>query len=195
MDALPSVGGLLPLMSRSSLHPFLLPPDGREFHVCIRPLVFILLSQVSFSCVATRSFFCRRAYHCLSHCVPFVLSSYFLHSQYVLPFPVALLRMIAILVHLVMGVCNYVERFFILLLSVFLRVEGVMDCQSVASAEVYHLSCILSFLCRSCSNWVMGCLLLLWRCTYHCVAVTVWKSGPRYCECHSSQLQIRLSCV
>ena len=161
MDALLSVGGLLPLMSRSSLHPFLLPPDESELQVYIRPPVSILLSQVSFSCVATRSFFCRRAWHCLCHCVPFVLSSYFLHSQYVLPFHMALLRMTVILVRLAMSVCDPVERLFILLLSVFLRFEGVMDCLSVASAEVYHLSCILSFLCRSCSNWVMGCLLLL----------------------------------
>ena len=91
----------------------------------------------------------------------FVLSSYFLLSQYVLPFHMALLHMIAILVRLVMGVCDSVERLFILLLSVFLRFEGVMDCLSVASAEVYHLSCMLSFLCRSSSNWVMGCLLWL----------------------------------
>ena len=161
LDHLPSVGGLLPLMSRSSLHPLFLPPDESELQVYVRPPVSTLLPQVSFSCVATRSFFCRRAYHCLSHCVPFVLSSYFLHSQYVLPFPVALLRMIAILVHLVMGVCDSVERLFILLLSVFLRFEGVMDCLSVASAEVYHGSCMLSFLCRSCSNWVVGCLLWL----------------------------------
>ena len=73
-------------------------------------------------------------------------------------------------------------KVFILLLSVFLRFEWVMDCLSVASAEVYHLSCTLSFLCRSCSNWVMGCLRWLWRCTYHCLAVTVWRSGARYCE-------------
>ena len=92
---------------------------------------------------------------------PFVLSSYFLHSQYVLPFHMALLHMIAILVRLVMGVCDSVERLFILLLSVFLRFEGVMDCLSVASAEVYDRSCMLSFVCRSGSNWVMGCLLLL----------------------------------
>ena len=113
---------------------------------------------------------------------PFVLSSYFLLSQYVLPFPLLLLHMIAILVHLAMDVCNSVERLFILLLSVFLRFEGVMDCLSVASAEVYNRSCILSFLCRSCSNWVMGCLLLLWRCIYRCLFVTVWRSSPRYCE-------------
>ena len=130
----------------------------------------------------------------------FVLSSYFLLSQYVLPFPVALLRMIAILVHLVMGVCNYVERFFILLLSVFLRVEGVMDCQSVASAEIYNRSCILSFLRRSSSNWVMGCLLWLWRCTYRCLFVTVWRSGARYCEsvilrnCKSASLVCEICC-
>ena len=101
---------------------------------------------------------------CLALSVPLgseILSSYFLHSQYVLPFRMALLRMIAILVHLAMSVCDSVERLFILLLSVFLRFEGVMDCLSVASAEVYHLSCMLSFLCRSCSNWVVGCLLLL----------------------------------
>ena len=131
---------------------------------------------------------------------PFVLSSYFLHSQYVLPFHMALLRMTVILVCLVMGVCNSVERLFILLLSVFLRFEGVMDCLSVASAEVYHLSCTLSFLCRSCSNWVMGCLLLLWRCTYHCLAVTVWRSGARYCErailhnCKSASLVCEMCC-
>ena len=41
---------------------------------------------------------------------PFVLSSYFLLSQYVLPFRMALLRMIAILVHLAMGGCDSVER-------------------------------------------------------------------------------------
>ena len=122
---------------------------------------------------------------CLALFVPlysFVLSSYFLLSQYVLPFRMALLRMFAILVHLAMGVCNSVERLFILLLSVFLRFEGVMDCLSVASAEVSHLSCMLSFVCRSSSNWVVGCLLLLWRCIYHCLAVTVWRSSPRYCE-------------
>ena len=161
MDALPSVGGLLPLMSRSSLHPLFLPPDESELQVYVRPPVSTLLPQVSFSCVATRSFFCRRAYHCLSHCVPFVLSSYFLHSQYVLPFRMALLRMIVILVHLAMSVCDSVKRLFILLLSVFLRFEGVMDCLSIASAEVSHLSCMLSFLCRSCSNWIVGCLLWL----------------------------------
>ena len=113
---------------------------------------------------------------------PFVLSSYFLLSQYVLPFHMALLHMTVILVCLVMGVCDSVERLFILLLSLFLRFEGVMECLSIASAEVYHLSCMLSFLCRSCSNWVVGCLRWLWRCTYHCVAVTVWGSGARYCE-------------
>ena len=101
---------------------------------------------------------------CLALSVPLgseILSSYFLHSQYVLPFRMALLRMIAILVHLAMSVCDSVERLFILLLSVFLRFEGVMDCLSVASAEVYHGSCMLSFLCRSCSNWVVGCRLWL----------------------------------
>ena len=101
---------------------------------------------------------------CLALSVPLgseILSSYFLHSQYVLPFRMVLLRMIAILVHLAMSVCNSVERLFILLLSVFLRFEGVMDCLSVASAEVYDRSCILSFLRRSSSNWVVGCLLLL----------------------------------
>ena len=67
VDALLSVGGLLPLMSRSSLHPFLLPPDERELQVYIRPPVSILLSQVSFSCVATRSFFYRHAWRCLCH--------------------------------------------------------------------------------------------------------------------------------
>ena len=140
---------------------------------------------------------------CLALSVPLgseILSSYFLLSQYVLPFHMALLPMIAILVHLAMGGCDSVERLFLLLLSVFLRFEGVMDCLSVASAEVYHLSCILSFVCRSCSNWVMGCLLLLWRCTYHCVAVTVWKSGPRYCEsvilrnCKSVSLVCEICC-
>ena len=78
---------------------------------------------------------------CLALSVPlysFVLSSYFLLAQYVLPFRMALLPMIVILVHLVMGVCDSVERLFILLLSVFLRFEGVMDCLSIASAEVYH---------------------------------------------------------
>ena len=161
MDALLSVGGLLPLMSRSSSHPLFLPPDESEVQVYIRPLVSILLSQVSLSCVATRSFFCRHVWHCLCHCVPFVLSSYFLLTQYVLRFRMALLSMIAILVHLAVGVCNSVERLFILLLSVFLRFERVMDCISVASAEVYRRSCILSFLCRSSSKWVVGCLLFL----------------------------------
>ena len=50
---------------------------------------------------------------CLALSVPLgseILSSYFLHSQYVLPFRMALLRMIAILVHLAMSVCNSVER-------------------------------------------------------------------------------------
>ena len=101
---------------------------------------------------------------CLALSVPLgseILSSYFLLSQYVLPFRMALLRMIVILVHLAMGGCDSVERLFILLLSVFLRFEGVMDCLSVASAEVYDRSCMLSFVCRSSSNWVMGCLLLL----------------------------------
>lgn len=131
---------------------------------------------------------------------PFVLSSYFLHSQYVLPFHMALLHMIAILVRLVMGVCDSVERLFILLLSVFLRFEGVMDCLSVASAEVYDRSCMLSFVCRSSSNWVMGCLLLLWRCTYRCLDVTVWRSGARHCEsanlrnCKSVSLVCELCC-
>ena len=92
---------------------------------------------------------------------PFVLSSYFLLSQYVLPFRMALLRMNVILVHIAMSVRNSVERLFILLLSVFLRFERVLDCLSVASAEVYDRSCMLSFLCRSSSNWVVGCLLLL----------------------------------
>ena len=122
---------------------------------------------------------------CLALSVPLgseILSSYFFLSQYVLPFPVALLRMIAILVHLAKGVCDSVKRLFILLLSVFLRFEGVMDCLSVASAEVYHGSWMQSFVCRSSSNWVVGCLLLLWRCTYRCLAVTVWRSSPRYCE-------------
>ena len=78
---------------------------------------------------------------CLALSVPLgsvILSSYFLHSQYVLPFRMALLRMFAILVRLAMGGCDSVERLFILLLSVFLRFEGVMDCLSVASAELYH---------------------------------------------------------
>ena len=70
MDALLSVGGLLPLMSRSSLHPFLLPPDESELQVYIRPPVSILLSQVSFSYVATLPFFYRRAWHCLCHWIP-----------------------------------------------------------------------------------------------------------------------------
>ena len=82
MDALLSVGGLLPLMSRSSLHPFLLPPDESELQVYIRPPVSILLSQVSFSCVATHSFFYRRAWRCLCH---WDLKSYprisFIHSM------------------------------------------------------------------------------------------------------------------
>ena len=101
---------------------------------------------------------------CLALSVPLgseILSSYFLLAQYVLPFRMALLHMIVILVRLVMGVCDSVERLFILLLSVFLRFEGVMDCLSVASAEVYDRSCMLSFLCRSFSNWVVGCLLWL----------------------------------
>ena len=67
VDALLSVGGLLPLMSCSSLHPFLLPSDESELQVYIRPLVSILFSRVSFSCVETLSFFCRRAWHCLCH--------------------------------------------------------------------------------------------------------------------------------
>ena len=78
---------------------------------------------------------------CLALSVPLgseILSSYFLLSQYVLPFRLILLRMTVILVRLAMSVCDPVERLFILLLSVFLRVEGVMDCLSVASAEVYH---------------------------------------------------------
>ena len=131
---------------------------------------------------------------------PFVLSSYFLHSQYVLPFHMALLRMTVILVRLVMGVCNSVERLFILLLSVFLRFDVVMGCQSVASAEVYDRSCMLSFLCRSFSNWVVGCLLWLWWCTYHCLAVTGWRSGSRYCEsailrnCKSASLVCEMCC-
>lgn len=82
MDALLSVGGLLPLMSRSSLHPFLLPPDESELQVYIRPPVSILLSQVSFPCVATRSFFYRHAWRCLCH---WDLKSYprisFIHSM------------------------------------------------------------------------------------------------------------------
>ena len=140
---------------------------------------------------------------CLALFVPLgseILSSYFLLSQYVLRFRVIPLHMIAILVHLAMGVCNSVERLFILLLSVFLRFEGVMDCLSVASAEVYNRSCILSFLCRSCSNWVVGCLLWLWRCTYHCLDVTVWRSGARYCErailhnCKSASLVCEMCC-
>lgn len=140
---------------------------------------------------------------CLALSVPLgseILSSYFLHSQYVLPFRMALLRMIVILVRLAMSVCDPVERLFILLLSVFLRFEGVMDCLSVASAEVYHLSCILSFLCRSSSNWVVGCLLFLWRCTYHCLDVTGWRSGARHCErailrnCKSVSLVCEMCC-
>ena len=50
---------------------------------------------------------------CLALSVPLgseILSSYFLLSQYVLPFRMALLHMIAILVRLVMGVCDPVER-------------------------------------------------------------------------------------
>ena len=108
--------------------------------------------------------------------------------------------MIVILVHLAMDGCDSVERLFILLLSVFLRFEGVMDCLSVASAEVYDRSCMLSFVCRSSSNWVMGCLLLLWRCTYRCLFVTVWRSGARYCEsvilrnCKSASLVCEICC-
>ena len=141
---------------------------------------------------------------CLALSVPLgseILSSYFLHSQYVLPFRMALLRMIAILVRLVMAVCDSAERLFILLLSVFLRFEGVMDCLSIASAEVYHLSCMLSFVCRSSSNWVMGCLLWLWRFTYHCLDVTGWGSGARYCErailrnCKSVYLVCEMCCL
>ena len=140
---------------------------------------------------------------CLALSVPLgseILSSYFLLAQYVLPFRMALLHMIAILVRLVMGVCDSVERLFILLLSVFLRFEGVMECLSIASAEVYHGSWMQSFVCRSGSNWVVGCLLLLWRCTYHCVAVTVWGSSARYCEnailrnCKSVSLVCELCC-
>ena len=140
---------------------------------------------------------------CLSLSVPLwsvILSSCFLHSQYMLPFRVVLLRMNVILVHIAMSVRNYVERLFILLLSVFLRFERVLDCLSVASAEVYNRSCILSFLCRSCSNWVMGCLLWLWWCIYHCLAVTGWRSGARYCEnvilrnCKSASLVCEMCC-
>ena len=140
---------------------------------------------------------------CLALSVPLgseILSSYFLLAQYVLPFRMALLHMIVILVRLVMGVCDSVERLFILLLSVFLRFEGVMDCLSVASAEVYDRSCMLSFLCRSFSNWVVGCRLWLWRCSYHCLDVTVWRSGARYCEsailrnCKSVSLVCELCC-
>ena len=140
---------------------------------------------------------------CLALSVPLgseILSSYFLLSQYVLPFRVIPLHMIAILVRLAMDVCNSVERLFILLLSVFLRFEGVMDCQSVASAEVYDRSCMLSFLCRSFSNWVVGCCLWLWRCTYHCLDVTVWRSSARYCEsailrnCKSASLVCEMCC-
>ena len=101
---------------------------------------------------------------CLLLSVPLwsvILSSCFLLSQYMLPFRMALLRMNVILVHIAMSVRNSVERLFILLLSVFLRFERVRDCLSVASAEVYDRSCILSFLRRSSSNWVVGCLLLL----------------------------------
>ena len=101
---------------------------------------------------------------CLALSVPLgseILSSYFLLAQYVLPFRMALLRMFAILVRRAMGGCDSVERLFILLLSVFLRFEGVMDCLSVASAEVYDRSCMLSFVCRSFSNWVVGCRLWL----------------------------------
>ena len=39
-----------------------------------------------------------------------ILSSYFLLALYVLPFRMALLRMIVILVRLAMGVCDPVER-------------------------------------------------------------------------------------
>ena len=91
-------------------------------------------------------------------------------------------------------------KVFILLLSVFLRFEGVMDCLSIASAEVYHRSCILSFLYRSSSNWVVGCRLWLWRFTYHCSFVTVWRSSPRYCEnailrnCKSASLVCEICC-
>lgn len=122
---------------------------------------------------------------CVALSVPlnsFFLSSYFLLSQYVLPFRVVLLPMIVILVHLVMGVCNSMERPFILLLSVLLRFDGVLVCLPVASVEVCHRSCMLSFLCRSSSNWVVGCLLWLWRCTYHCLDMTGWRSAVRYCE-------------
>ena len=140
---------------------------------------------------------------CLSLSVPLwsvILSSCFLHSQYMLPFRVVLLRMNVILVHIAMSVRNSMERLFILLLSVFLRFEGVMDCLSVASAEVYHGSCMLSFLCRSSSNWVVGCRLWLWRFTYHCSFVTVWRSSPRYCEnailrnCKSASLVCEICC-
>lgn len=140
---------------------------------------------------------------CLALFVPLwsvILSSCFLLSQYMLPFRMALLRMNVILVHIAMSVRNSVERLFILLLSVFLRFERVRDCLSVASAEVYDRSCILSFLRRSSSNWVVGCLLLLWRCTYHCLAVTVWRSGARHCEsanlrnCKSVSLVCEICC-
>ena len=52
----------------------------------------------------------------------------------------------------------------------------------------------------SSSNWVVGCLLLLWRCTYHCLAVTVWRSGARHCEsanlrnCKSVSLVCEICC-
>ena len=160
-----------------------------------------------YSLVSSILLMCGDAFLLLQACLslsmslcPFVLSSYFLHSQYVLPFHMALLHMIAILVRLVMGVCNSVERLFILLLSVFLRFDVVMGCQSVASAEVYDRSCMLSFLCRSSSNWVVGCRLWLWRFTYHCSFVTVWRSSPRYCEnailrnCKSASLVCEMCC-
>ena len=50
---------------------------------------------------------------CLALYVPLgseILSSYFLLAQYVLPFRMALLHIIAILVRLAMDVCNSVER-------------------------------------------------------------------------------------
>ena len=82
MDALLSVGGLLPLKSRSSLHPFLLPPDESELQVYIRPPVSILLSQVSFSCVETLPFFYKCAWHCLCHWIPLSYPRVsFLHSM------------------------------------------------------------------------------------------------------------------
>ena len=69
------------------------------------------------SLVSSILLMCGDAFFLLQSCLalsvllcPFVLSSYFLLSQYVPPFRMALLHMTVILVHLAMGVCDSVER-------------------------------------------------------------------------------------